>query len=169
MIEVVIDSVRASLMTPHRMVILKEADQDRYLPIYIGTYEAEAITIELLNRTSPRPLTHDLLRSVVDAMGGRVSHVMVNDLRDDTFFGRIVIDMNGRKVEVDSRPSDAIALAVRIKAPIFVAESVMDQAGIVPEEGIAELAEGQMPVSEEDLSAFRDFVDSLDLDDFGGE
>lgn len=169
MIEVVIDSVRASLMTPHRMVILKETDQDRYLPIYIGTFEAEAITIELLNRTSPRPLTHDLLRSVVDAMGGSVSHVMVNDLRDDTFFGKIVIDVNGRKIEVDSRPSDAIALAVRIKAPIFVAETVMDQAGIMPEDGITELAEGQTPVSEEDLSAFRDFVEGLDLDDFGFE
>lgn len=169
MIEVVIDSVRASLVAPHRMVILREVDQDRYLPIYIGTYEAEAITIELLDRTPPRPLTHDLLKLVIGAVGGRVSHILVSDLRDDTFFAKLVIDMNGDKVEVDSRPSDAIALAVRVKAPIFVDESVMNRAGIVPEEGISEAAEEQAPVSEEDLSAFRDFVESLDLDDFGAE
>lgn len=169
MIEVVIDSVRASLMTPHRMVILREADQDRYLPIWIGTYEAEAITIELLGRTAPRPLTHDLLKSVIGAVGGRVSHVLVNDLRDDTFFARIIMDVNGEKVEVDSRPSDAIALAVRVKVPIFVDDSVMDRAGVIPEEGISELTEEQVPLSEEDLVAFRDFVEGLDLDDFDFE
>jgi len=169
MIEVVIDSVRASLMTPHRMVILREMDQDRYLPIFIGAYEAEAIAIELLGRSAPRPLTHDLLKSVISTMGGRISHVLVNDLRDDTFFARIVMDMNGEKVEVDSRPSDAIALAVRVKAPIFVDDTVMGVAGVVPEEGLSELAEEQTTVSQEDLSAFRDFVESLDLDDFGPE
>ncbi len=169
MIEVVIDSVRASLMSPHRMVILREPDQNRYLPIWIGGYEADAITIELLGRTVPRPQTHDLLKLVIDAMGARVSHVLVNDLRDDTFFARIVMDQNGRKVEVDSRPSDAIALAVRVKASIFVADSVMERAGIVPEEGLSEFVEGQELASGEDLSAFRDFVESLDLDDFVSE
>jgi len=169
MIEVVVDSVRASLMTNHRMVILREMDQDRYLPIWIGTFEAEAITIELLGRAAPRPLTHDLLKSVVTAMGGHVSHVLVNDLREDTFFARVVVDQNGRKIEVDSRPSDAIALAVRVKAPIFVADQVMDTAGIEPEEGISELSDEQTAVSDEDLSAFRDFVESLDLDDFSPE
>ena len=170
MIEVVIDSVRASLMSPHKMVILREADQDRYLPIWIGPFEADAIAMELLGKTAPRPQTHDLLRSVIDTMGARVSHVLVSDLRDDTFFARIVMDRNGEKVEVDSRPSDAIALSVRVKAPIFVADSVMDRAGIVPEEGISELFEEQGPVAtEEDLAAFRDFVESLDLDDFISE
>jgi bifunctional DNase/RNase len=167
MIEVVIDSVRASLMTNHRMIILRETDRDRYLPIFIGPPEADAIAVELLGRTVSRPLTHDLLRVVIDSMGGRVSHVLVNDLRDDTFFARIIMDVNGEKLEVDSRPSDAIALAVRVKAPIFVNDSVMDQAGVVPEEGISELTEEQTSVSKEDLSAFRDFVEGLDLDDFG--
>lgn len=167
MIEVVIDSVRASLMTNHRMIILRETDRDRYLPIFIGPPEADAIAVELLGRTVSRPLTHDLLKVVIDSMGGRVSHVLVNDLRDDTFFARIIMDVNGEKLEVDSRPSDAIALAVRVKAPIFVNDSVMDQAGVVPEEGISELTEEQTSVSKEDLSAFRDFVDGLDLDDFG--
>lgn len=165
MIEVVIDSVRASLMSAHRMVILKEIDQDRYLPIWIGSYEADAIALELLGRTVPRPQTHDLLRSVIEAMDARVSHVLVNDLRNDTFYARVVVDVNGRKVEVDSRPSDAVALAVRVKAPIFVVDEVMENASIVPEESILEVAEEQGPASEGDLSAFKDFVDSLDLDD----
>lgn len=164
MIEVVVDSVRASLISPHRMVILRESDQDRYLPIWIGGYEADAITIELLGRTVPRPQTHDLLKAVIGAMEARVSHVLVRDLRDDTFFATIVMDRNGQRVEVDSRPSDAIALAVRVKAPVFVADSVMDQAAIFPEEGIFE-SEGTESAPEEDLSAFRDFVDGLDLDD----
>jgi len=168
MIEVVVDSVRASLISPHRMVILRETDQDRYLPIWIGGYEADSITIELLGKTVPRPQTHDLLKSVIDAMGARVSHVLVNDLRDDTFFATIVIDQNGHKVEIDSRPSDAISLAVRVKAPVFVADVVMEQAGIFPEEGILEVEEKSL-TSEEDLSAFRDFLDSLDLDDFVSE
>jgi bifunctional DNase/RNase len=149
------------------MIILRETDRDRYLPIFIGPPEADAIAVELLGRTVSRPLTHDLLKVVIDSMGGRVSHVLVNDLRDDTFFARIVMDVNGEKLEVDSRTSDAIALAVRVKAPIFVNDSVMDQAGVVPEEGISELTEEQTSVSKEDLSAFRDFVDGLDLDDFG--
>lgn len=169
MIEVVIDSVRASLMTNHRMIILRETDRDRYLPIFIGPPEADAIAVELLGRTVSRPLTHDLLKVVIDSMGGRVSHVLVNDLRDDTFFARIIMDVNGEKLEVDSRPSDAIALAVRVKAPIFVNDSVMDQASVVPEEGISELTEEQTSVSQEDLSAFRDFVEGLDLDDFGSD
>jgi len=169
MIEVIVDSVRASLMSPHRMVILRETDQNRYLPIWIGNYEADAITMELLGRTVPRPQTHDLLRSIIDAVGARVSHVLVNDLSNDTFFARIVMDQDGHKVEVDSRPSDAIALAVRVKAPIFVADSVMERAAIVPEEGVAEFVEGQEATAEEDLSAFEDFVESLDLDDFISE
>ena len=169
MIEVVIDSVRASLMSPHKMVILRETDQDRYLPIWIGPYEADAIAMELLGKTAPRPQTHDLLKSVIDTMGVRVSHVLVSDLRDDTFFARIVMDKNGEKVEVDSRPSDAIALSVRVKAPIFVADLVMERAGIVPEEGVSGLFEEREPASEEDLDAFRDFVESLDLDDFISE
>jgi bifunctional DNase/RNase len=151
------------------MVILREADQNRYLPIWIGPYEADAIAMELLGKTAPRPQTHDLLKLVIDTMGARVSHVLVNDLRDDTFFARIVMDRNGEKVEVDSRPSDAIALSVRVKAPIFVADSVMDRAGIVPEEGVSELLEGKETPSEEDLGAFRDFVESLDMDDFVSE
>ncbi len=158
MIQVTVDSIRASLMSQRRVVILKDIDEERYLPIWIGPFEAEAITLELKQVELARPLTHDLLKSVITKMGGKVSHVLVDDLRDDTFYARIVLDNNGHRLEVDSRPSDAIALAVRTNAPIFVADSVMEQAGITPEEGISY-------ADEDELSVFRDFVESLDLDD----
>jgi bifunctional DNase/RNase len=157
MIQVTVDSIKASLMSQHRVVILKDVDDERYLPIWIGPFEAEAITLELKQVELARPLTHDLLKAVITKMGGKVSHVLVDDLRDDTFYARVVLDNNGHRLEVDSRPSDAIALAVRAKAPIFVADSVMEQAGITPEEGISYC-------DEDKLSVFRDFVESLDLD-----
>jgi len=158
MIEVKVDSIRASLMSEHRVVVLKELGAERYLPIWIGHYEADAITIRLRNIEVPRPLTHDLLNNTIVEMGGDLSHIYVNDLRNDTFYARIVVNIDGRQVEIDSRPSDAIALAVRANIPIFVEENVMAQAGIVPEEDVTE------EVEEEDLSAFRDFIDNLDLD-----
>ena len=158
MIEVTVDSIRASLMSQHRVVILKDMDNERFLPIWIGPFEAEAITLELQQVELARPLTHDLLKAVITKMGARVSHVLVNDLRDDTFYARVVLDNNGQPLEIDSRPSDSIALAVRAKAPIFVAESVMEKAAITPEEGIS--------CSDEDkLSIFRDFVETLELDE----
>jgi len=163
MIRVTVDSIRASLMSQHRVVILKDVDSERYLPIWIGPFEAEAITLELQQVELARPLTHDLLKAVITEMGANVSHVLVNELRDDTFYARIVLDNNSQPLEVDSRPSDAIALAVRAKAPIFVAESVMERAAITPDEGISPSDD------EEKLSAFRDFVDTLDLDALGEE
>ena len=163
MVEVMIDSIRVSLMTQHRVVVLKEADSDRYLPIWIGPFEADAITIQLQGVQVPRPLTHDLLKSFIREMGVRVSHVLVSELRNDTFFARIVVDVNGKSMEIDSRPSDAIALAVRVGAPIFVSEEVMGMAAIIPEEDIS--SEAATPEEEKGLDAFRDFVESLDLDD----
>ncbi len=165
MVEVRIDSVRVSLMSQHRIVVLKETDTDRYLPIWIGPFEADAITLQLQGVQVARPLTHDLLKSFIREMGIRVSHILVSELRDDTFYARIVMDLDGKSMEIDSRPSDAIALAVRVGAPIFVAEQVMDQASITPEKEIGE--EEVTPEEEEKLSVFRDFVDSLDLDDLG--
>jgi bifunctional DNase/RNase len=162
MIQVTVDSIRASLMSQHRVVILKDVDSERYLPIWIGPFEAEAITLELQQVELARPLTHDLLKAVITEMGARVSHVLVNDLRDDTFFARIVLDNNGQPLEIDSRPSDSIALAVRAKAPIFVAESVMERAAITPDEGIS-------CSDEKKLSVFRDFVETLDLGLLGEE
>lgn len=163
MIKVNVDSVKVSMLSQHRVVVLREEDQDRYLPIWIGPFEADAITIGLQSIQMTRPLTHDLLKAIIDHMEASVSHIWVNDLKNDTFFAEIVMEANGRKLKVDSRPSDAIALAVRVNVPIYVAESVMDRAGIVPSE------QEDVTEDEEKLSAFRDFVDTLDIDDLGEE
>jgi hypothetical protein len=172
MIEVKIDSIRVSLMSQHRVVVLKDVDTDRYLPIWIGPFEADAITIQLQGVQVARPLTHDLLKSIIDEMGATISHVMVSELKNDTFFARIVMDVNGQSMEIDARPSDAIALAVRANAPLFVAEEVMSAASIVPETSLEEssLDVESEPMSEEEeekLAVFRDFIDELDLDDLG--
>lgn len=160
MIKVNVDSVKVSMISQHRVVVLKEEEQERYLPIWIGPFEADAITIGLQNVQMTRPLTHDLLKAILDRMDASISHIHVNDLKNDTFYAEIVVDQNGRKLRVDSRPSDAIALAVRAAVPIYVAESVMEKAGIVPTEEQEELS----AEDHEKLSAFRDFVDTLDMD-----
>lgn len=175
MIECKIESIRVSLVTQNRVVILKEVDAERYLPIWIGPYEADAIALELQEVPVARPLTHDLLRSVIGELGATVTHVLINDLRDDTFFARIVLDVNGRHAEIDSRPSDAIALAVRAKCQIYVDELVIDKAGVTLEPESApddEVPDGEsLPQSEQPdedrLSVFRDFINSLDIDDMG--
>ncbi|MEI6043789.1 MAG: bifunctional nuclease family protein [Chloroflexota bacterium] len=178
MIEAKIHSIRMSLVTQHRVVILKEVSAERYLPIWIGAYEADAIAVELQDVSVARPLTHDLLRSIIGELGATVTRILVNDLHDDTFYARIVMDVNGRHVEVDSRPSDAIALAVRVKSSIFVDEAVMDKAGVLLD------ADGnskptttgtttsgstgeRTKVDDEKLAVFRDFINSLDIDDLG--
>lgn len=163
MIEVTVDSVRVSLLSQHRVVILKDVNEERYLPIWIGPFEADAITIQLQGIEVARPQTHDLLKNVFDVVGARINHIVVNDLRDDTFYARIVVDSNGRRLEIDARPSDAIALAVRAGTPIFVDEAVMERAAITPEEDESKEEE------EDRLSVFRDFVDSLDLGQLGEE
>src|ERR671933_2662465 len=133
MVEVTIDSIRVSLVSHHRIVVLKD-DDDRFLPIWIGPYEADAITIALQGNEVARPLTHDLLRNLITETGASASHIFVSELRDEIFFARIVLDVDGRHVEVDSRPSDAIALAVRAGVPIYVEESVLERGAIEPEE-----------------------------------
>lgn len=170
MIEVVIDSIRVSLTSQYRIVILKDTHSERYLPIWIGPCEADAITIELQDVPPQRPLTHDLLKSVIGEMGGRIVHILISDLRNDVYYARIVVDVDGRQMEIDSRPSDAIALGVRAKVPIFVAEMVMERHGVEPEEDVTEAAaNGREEVDSTSLSAFSDFVNSLDLDDLDDE
>jgi hypothetical protein len=177
MIEMVIDSIRVSLMNYQRVVILKEKAADRYLPIWIGPAEADAIAVKLQKVNVPRPLTHDLLSSVIDTLGASIDSIIVNDLKNDTFFAKINLSLDGSQLEVDSRPSDALALAVRVDAPIYVDESVLDKAGIlldketgkpIFDESEATDKEGKK-VSEDELnrlSAFRDFIDTLDWEDF---
>jgi hypothetical protein len=182
MVRVEIDSIRVSLMSQDRVVVLKDTDADRYLIIWIGAFEAEAIRAELKKVPVARPLTHDLLKAVILELGAEVEHIVVSDLRNDVFYARIVMKSNGRKIEIDSRPSDAIALAVRLKVPIMVADEVMDAAAITPEEALTGEAEVEAsppaaatsarPDVEDDeeqgLSAFKDFLDTLDLDDLEG-
>jgi len=163
MIEVVIDSIRISLISQHRIVMLRDVDGERQLPIWIGPCEAEAITMELQDAEIARPVTHDLLKNVIGELGGAVSHILINELKEQVYFARLFVDIDGRMLEIDSRPSDAIAVAVRAKVPIFVDESVLDEAGIVPEPDLKEEEDGE---STEKRDAFKDFVDTLDFDDF---
>ena len=185
MVEVVIDSVRVSLTNQNRIVVLREANTERYLPIWIGPFEAESITIALQEVEVARPQTHDLLKNILQSLNARLTRVEVLSLREDVFFGNLVIEVNGRTLNVDSRPSDALALAVRAHVPILVSKEVMDSVGIIPE------AEGQetdaapsspsLPKAssetpgtpgasgaeqgEERLSVFEDFLQNLGIDD----
>jgi bifunctional DNase/RNase len=163
MVEVTIDSIRVSLMSQHRVVILKDVDSERYLPIWIGPCEADAITLELQDVEVSRPLTHDLLKSVISEMGAEVAYIVVNDLHNDIFFAQIVVNVNGTQLTIDSRPSDAIALAVRVRVPIYVEDSVMARASVTPDEEV----EGEAGTAADDagLSIFKDFVDTLNLED----
>jgi bifunctional DNase/RNase len=169
MVEVVIDSIRVSLMSQQRIVILREQDAERYLPIWIGIYEAESITIALQEVEVARPLTHDLVKNIFNTLNARVLRVEVVSLREDTFYGNIVAEVDDRVLNIDSRPSDALALAVRAHVPILVARSVMDSAGIIPEEDI-QAEEGEPPAedietSSERLSVFEDFLEGLGLEE----
>jgi uncharacterized protein len=171
MIEVTIESIRVSLMSQNRIVVLREEGGDRFIPIWIGPFEADAITLQLQAMEVPRPLTHDLLRSVIEALGAEVMHIIISGLEKNTYFARIVLDVDGDTVEIDSRPSDAIALAVRTSASLYVADEVMAHAGMQPEEEMSlgvgaahpELGEPE-DGTPEDLGAFKDFVEGLDLD-----
>ncbi len=177
MIEVTIDSVRVNLMSPQRLVILREVGSDRYLPIWVGQYEAEAITVGLQEVEVSRPLTHDLMKNVFTTFNAKIKRIEIISLKEDIFYGNIVAEVNGKEVNVDSRPSDAIALAVRAHAPILVDEFVMKNAGITPEVDMKASASASTPssgkmrpaapigeVSSERLSVFEDFVDKLDFD-----
>jgi bifunctional DNase/RNase len=178
MIEVVIDSVRVSLIKQERIVILREVNAERYLSIYIGPHEAEAITIALQEIEVARPQTHDLLKNVLNALGGRLVRVEVVALREDVYFGNLVVEHDSRMVNIDSRPSDALALAARAHAQIFIAREVMEAVGVVPEQDLgnqeptapapssSEIKKPEEPASSERLSVFEDFLSNLNLGDF---
>jgi len=168
MVEVEIDSIRVSLMSQHRIVILKDVTSERFLPIWIGPYEAEAITVSLQQMEVARPLTHDLLQNVLTTLGAEVLRIDITELRDDVFYARILIQVNGQELEIDSRPSDALALSVRVEVPIYVDESVMQEAAAEPETDVNE-GEPESEADEERLEVFKDFVDSLDIDESDSE
>jgi len=172
MVEMTVESVRINLATQQRVVILKATKQERYLFIWIAQAEAYAIAVELQGTNPPRPLTHDLLKNVISELGGRIVSIVISDLIEDIFYARIILDVAGRHVEVDSRPSDAIALSVRAKAPIYVEESVLERAGMTLDTSEEQLLprneQKAEPEPEENLDAYRDFINTLDvLDEFG--
>ncbi|MBK8824989.1 MAG: bifunctional nuclease family protein [Anaerolineales bacterium] len=174
MIEVIIDSIRVHLMTPQRVVVLKQVTTERYLTIWVGPYEAEAITVALQEVEMARPLTHALLKNIFSAFNARITRVEIIRLQDDVFFGNIVAEADGREVIIDSRPSDAIAIAVRAHVPIFVHESVMETAGMMPDQDMPDTTTAApakkappVPLTDEGndrLSVFKDFIDKLDID-----
>jgi len=175
-VEMLVDSIRVSLMNYQRVVILKQKDAERYLPIWIGPAEADAIAVRLQDIQVARPLTHDLLRTILDTLGAAVRYIVVNDLANDTFYAHIILEVDGRTLEIDSRPSDAIALAVRAQVPIFAEDTVLQKAGVyldkeeeeAEESGVESGAEPRSQPSAEELkkmSAFKDFLESLDLGD----
>jgi uncharacterized protein len=177
MIEMTVDSIRVSLMNYQRVVILKEKTAERYLPIWIGPSEADAIAVKLQGVSVPRPLTHDLLVSVIDALGATINSIVVSDLKNDTFYAKIILSVDGEQMEVDSRPSDALALAVRAEVPIFAEDSVLDKAGILLDretgkpmaspDGLGKDADTKVSDDEmKKMSAFYDFINTLDLEDF---
>jgi len=172
-IEVYVESIRVNMANYKRVVMLKEKMGSRFLPIWIGHFEADAIAIPMQNVPVSRPLTHDLLGRVVEQLGGKLTQIVINDLADETFYARLILDQKGQHLEVDSRPSDAIALAIRAKVPIFVEEAVLDQAGMVfeNEEGEGESGspakEEVTPIDEEKLTVFKQFIETLDIDDLG--
>jgi bifunctional DNase/RNase len=183
MVEVVIDSVRVSLTNQQRIVVLREANTERYLPIWIGPYEAESITIALQEIEVARPQTHDLLKNILNTLGARLVRIEVIALKDEVFFGNLVVEVDGRTLNIDSRPSDALALAVRAHVPVMVAREVLDSAGVLPEEDArsqkptpppapkppaqsqsAPTPSAQAEGGEERLSVFEDFLQNLDMD-----
>ena len=167
--EMSIESIRLSLNSYQRIAILREKDTDRYLTIWIGPYEAESISLRLHDVTPPRPQPPDLLCNVIEQLGAKVQHILLNDLARDTYYARIVLDVNGDAVEIDSRPSDAISLAVRTGAPIYAEEAVLDQGGEIIRDGdMDETVEREPekpvdPAELERLGPFKDFIEGLDL------
>jgi uncharacterized protein len=158
MIELSLVGVRVELPTNQPIVLLKEADGHRYLPIWVGAVEATAIAFALQGIQTPRPMTHDLLRDILEETDVTVERVLINELVDQTFFALIRLNRAGDPKEVSSRPSDAIALAVRVNVPIFADEEVLEQAGI-------ELRDEE----ESEVEKFREFLDQVTPEDFAAE
>jgi uncharacterized protein len=158
MSEMVVESVRVHMRSSQHVVILKETERDRYLPIWIGPWEANAIAMKLQGVTPDRPLTHDLFSRTLEELGVAMRRIVVSDLADETFRARIVLELDGQTREIDARPSDAIALAIRSSVPIYATDAVLDRAGVIPETD-----------EDEKLAVFREFINSLDIDLESGE
>ncbi len=172
MVEVIIDSIRVHLMAPQRVIVLKQTNMERFLTIWVGPYEAEAITIALQEVEVARPLTHDLIKNIFNAFNARVTRIEIVRLQDEIFYGDIIAEVDGREIHIDSRPSDAIAIAVRAHVPILVHIDIMESAGRSPEQDMPDTSvptkkSPPVPLTDEGndrLSVFKDFMDKLDID-----
>ena len=156
--EMLIYGVSFDLVGKQPIVLLKTSDGNKFLPIWIGHPEAAAILMKLQSQTSVRPMTHDLVSDMLEQLGASISRITVTELRENTFYAQIVLEIDGRPVEIDSRPSDALALAVRTQAPIFAAESVIEESAIEFEHEVED--------TEEVVEKFKDFLDNVTPEDF---
>jgi bifunctional DNase/RNase len=155
MLQMLVHGVNLDMVSNQPVIILKDLESQKFLPIWIGQFEATSILMEIQGIKPSRPLTHDLLKSALDSFKIKVKRVIINDLKKGTFYARIHMLLNGNEFEIDSRPSDAIALAVRVKAPIYASEKVMEKASIISEEG-----------EEKEVKKFKEFIEGLKPEDF---
>ncbi|MHC1771816.1 MAG: bifunctional nuclease family protein [Flexilinea sp.] len=176
MLEVIVDSLRVSLTSQQRVIVLKDAKNELYLPIWIGTFEAESIVVALQEIEVSRPQTHDLLKNVIQALGARLKQVELSKIQADTFYSFLILEVGDVEYRVDCRPSDAISLAIRCHVPIFVDTDVIIAAGIKPEKDIRHfpsvseenyhdsgIEDEDEPSVEKNLSIFDDFLRKIDL------
>jgi bifunctional DNase/RNase len=161
--EMQVDSIRVHMPSGQHVVILKDKAAERYLPIWIGIYEANAIALKITGIAPERPITHDLMTNIFKDLGARILRIEVSSLASDVFYARIHMALDGRNLDVDARPSDAIALAVRAEAPILVADEVLEKAGVTPEAEGEQTDEGGATSA----SIFKEMVNSMDLPDLG--
>ena len=167
--EMVIYGVSFDMVGKQPIVLLKTADGNRFLPIWIGHPEAAAILVKLQNAASARPMTHDLLNDVVGQLDAEVISIAVTEMRENTYYARITLQRNGSEIEVDSRPSDAIALAVRSGAKIYVADEVIEESGVEFQDDASEDQPGAPPLADLDPEEFRAFLDSVSPDEFAAD
>ncbi len=161
MLEMVVKGLTVDPLTNMPIVILKDRHGNRALPIWIGNFEANAIALEMEKVNPPRPMTHDLIKNILEGIKATVSRIVVNDLRESTFYAQIFLVVGGEEVAIDSRPSDAIALALRVKAPIFVEEKVIDEAKVI------DLNEEEQQTSVEESEQIKEWLENIKPEDFG--
>jgi len=156
LIRMTVRGIALDPITNMPIIILKDMEEKRALPIWVGIFEANAIALELEKIATPRPMTHDLIKNILDGLGATVQQIVVNDLKDNTFFAVIEVSYNGNSVNIDARPSDAIALALRVNAPIFVTEKVVSKAKSM------DIAE-----EKEETDRWKEWLENLKPEDFG--
>ena len=158
MLEMKVNGLAIDPSTNMPIVILKDLEEERALPIWVGIFEANAIALEMENVPTPRPMTHDLIKNILEETEATVLRIVINDLKDNTFYAEIYLSLNGNEVAIDSRPSDAIALALRVDAPIFVAKKVLDEARSI------DLTDSELA---DDKEKWKEWLEDLRPEDFG--